>query len=1127
MKQPLLLISAIVFLCFSSIAQTITLQPDAATGKDAQLIGATGSSLSNFGTNAEFMAFSGTINAVSTSAYGLLQFDLSSIPANAVITSATLSLYAYNLPGVGGHTVGNNSCYLSRVTSAWDENTVTWNTQPGFSGAYQISIPSSTSSTQNYSINVVNLVQEIVNGAVINYGWHLKLQTATPTRAMVFASSDNATASLRPKLVVTYATCASLPAASISTSGSTNFCSNSNVTLNASPTGTGMYSYLWYFNGQYINGATGSSYVASIAGNYQCLVRTIATSCSKLSNTLTLTAIQAPTAIITPQSSTTFCTGGSVVLAANSGTSYAYQWKLNGATIGGATLQNYTASASGNYTVSVTSGGCTATSTATVVSVQQPLSPTITDFGITGFCGSTTVQLETQGGTSYLYQWFEDINPIPNSNTTSIYVGHDATYKVNITNSCGTYASAPITISDFQNGWPWPLDPYIYITPSGSTTLCSGMSVDLYISSITFSFFSPSFQWYKDGVAIAGAIGTDYLASAAGVYTCSVVDQTPWWCGGGNGPTVFSNFIQVTTVPGTIPTVSISAAGNTNFCTPGSVTLNSTVNTTVSYQWLLNGNNITGANSASYVATTSGNYSCRVFNSCTISTSSNITVTAQTLSQSISSNSLNVCTGSSTTISATSLANNTFQWKLNGNNIAGATSSTYAATTGGNYSCAVTNICGTTTTNTIVLTARPKPTAVISGNQTICTGGTANLSIAFTGTPNWVGYYFNGSNYTFFSTASNPYTFNVTLTASRTYSLHSTFNDLYCSGTVSGSAAVTVTTSPVATITPLGSTTFCSGSSVQLNANTGSGYSYIWKLNGSAISGATSASYTASTAGSYTVQVTSSCGTATSSAVVVTINPLPSATITPNGSTTFCAGSSVVLNAPGSTDRSYQWLKGGANISGAVQSSYIATTGGTYKVTVTNTLTGCFKTTTTGTVVTVNPIPTAIITPQGPTTFCAGGSVTLKANSGTGLTYQWKKNGTNISGATGNNYIATTAGTYKVKVTNSNGCTKISGGTTVTVPCRENEQIQSTTSFDLSVYPNPNKGEFTVQFSGKPLSLVSIEITDMLGRIIEHVETYNETILINKANIATGIYYLTAKSKEGVKMKKIIVSSEK
>src|SRR6185436_7904909 len=161
---------------------------------------------------------------------------------------------------------------------------------------------------------------------------------------------------------------------------------------------------------------------------------------------------------------------------------------------------------------------------------------------------------------------------------------------------------------------------------------------------------------------------------------------------------------------------------------------------------------------------------------------------------------------------------------------------------------------------------------------------------------------------------------------------------------------------------------------------------YQWKNNGNNISGATGQSYNASSAGSYTVVITNACGTAASSAISVTVNPLPSATITPAGPTTFCSGGSVTLNAPVAANRTYQWKKAANLISGATQSSYTATTGGKYKVIVTNTVTGCSKTTTSATVVTVNALPAATITPQGPTTFCAGGSVVLAANTGAGLT---------------------------------------------------------------------------------------------------------------------------------------------
>ena len=89
----------------------------------------------------------------------------------------------------------------------------------------------------------------------------------------------------------------------------------------------------------------------------------------------------------------------------------------------------------------------------------------------------------------------------------------------------------------------------------------------------------------------------------------------------------------------------------------------------------------------------------------------------------------------------------------------------------------------------------------------------------------------------------------------------------------SATAAVTVNVLPTATIIPATTTTFCEGSSVVLNGNIGSGLSYQWYNNASAITGETSSSYTATATGSYTVVVTnaSSCSR-TSNAVEVTTN---------------------------------------------------------------------------------------------------------------------------------------------------------------------------------------------------------------------------------------------------------------
>jgi hypothetical protein len=76
----------------------------------------------------------------------------------------------------------------------------------------------------------------------------------------------------------------------------------------------------------------------------------------------------------------------------------------------------------------------------------------------------------------------------------------------------------------------------------------------------------------------------------------------------------------------------------------------------------------------------------------------------------------------------------------------------------------------------------------------------------------------------------------------------------------SSALAVTVKSKPAAIITPSGPLSFCSGDSVTLQANTGSGYTYYWKKGVNKIANAISSFYAAKTAGNYKVGVTSKFG---------------------------------------------------------------------------------------------------------------------------------------------------------------------------------------------------------------------------------------------------------------------------
>lgn len=233
-------------------------------------------------------------------------------------------------------------------------------------------------------------------------------------------------------------------------------------------------------------------------------------------------------------------------------------------------------------------------------------------------------------------------------------------------------------------------------------------------------------------------------------------------------------------------------------------------------------------------------------------------------------------------------------------------------------------------------------------------------------------------------------------------------------------------------------TTICSQSTVTYSdLSTNEPTSWLWSFPGGTPSSSTlqippAIKYTSGGTKNVTLTVTSPAGNNShTKTAYITVNSLPTATVTPTGAVTICSGSNILLTANSGIGLTYLWKKNGVDIAGATNISYTATTGGTYKVRVTKTSTGCSKASP-ETVVSISTV-TATVTPQGPTTFCSGGSVLLTANPGAGLGYQWKKNGVNISGATLQNYNATSGGTYKIQVTNSNGCSKTSTGVAVVV----------------------------------------------------------------------------------------------
>lgn len=182
----------------------IVLKPDAIQGKDAVLRSL--SPNSNYGTHPEFIAQAWTNSSNPVNLRSIMDFDLSSINQNSIITSAELSLYTYYSPVQNGYhskVNGSNESVLQRITGDWDENTVTWNTEPATTAQNQVVLPLTNDTMQHFqNIDVMDIVQDMVNDSSNSHGFMFKLTIEQPLRRMLFGSSDNTDRTLHPKLKV-------------------------------------------------------------------------------------------------------------------------------------------------------------------------------------------------------------------------------------------------------------------------------------------------------------------------------------------------------------------------------------------------------------------------------------------------------------------------------------------------------------------------------------------------------------------------------------------------------------------------------------------------------------------------------------------------------------------------------------------------------------------------------------------------------------------------------------------------------------------------------------------------------------------------------------------------------------
>jgi PKD repeat protein len=197
----------------------------------------------------------------------LIAFDLSSIPPDAFILNAKLSLYYLNTQPDPNIQPGENSSYLQLITSAWNEETVTWNNPPSTTPEDQVYLPQSTEPEQDYpDIDVTIPIRKIHDEPGNYFGLMLRLINEDPYACMLFASGDYDSTALRPKLEIIYLIC-DMPVAGF------GYASNG-LTVNFQDTSRFADHYFWSFGDGFYSDLAEPVRTYDTAGFYQVCLET-------------------------------------------------------------------------------------------------------------------------------------------------------------------------------------------------------------------------------------------------------------------------------------------------------------------------------------------------------------------------------------------------------------------------------------------------------------------------------------------------------------------------------------------------------------------------------------------------------------------------------------------------------------------------------------------------------------------------------------------------------------------------------------------------------------------------------------------------------------------------------------
>jgi Leucine rich repeat/Bacterial Ig-like domain (group 2) len=648
-----------------------------------------------------------------------------------------------------------------------------------------------------------------------------------------------------------------------------------------------------------------------------------------------------------------------------------------------------------------------------------------------------------------VYSWENDNTAIDLAATS----GTDNIASFMATNSGTTplIANIKVTPSYTNEGLTCPGTPSTFsITVNPTVTVTTASIPNQVICANTESakvtFVSPTtgvvFNWTNNKPEIGlAASGTGEITKFEGINTgktpiVATITVTPAFSNG--GVLCFGKSETFTITINALPAINVQPVAITTFCAGEERTLKVEASGTgLSYQWK-KGTELVGTNSDSYTVTTdqgdaesTAKYTVTVSGTCAPSvTSMEAEVKVNALTDITAPLAPRViCAGESTILRVTATGTGlTYQWQKGGLDIPNATNSAYEVTSDPNavtsttatYSVVVTGACG----DPLILDAVVTVNALTKISEqpistTICAGTPTILGVTATGTDLTYQWLKGGSNV---DTARSA-TFGVPTRIGDAENIlnYRVFVSGTCGEVLSNTARVTVNSLPKIITQPIAPAPFCAGLSTTLTADAAgtTGLMYQWQKDGVSIIGETSASLVvgsntpdAASSFKYTVVVSGTCpAPVTSTAAMVVINALPNITTPPVVSTAICAGKEETLKvvAAGS-GLIYQWKKDDTNIADATTAEYKIITAAAdtaskaiYSVSISGT---CAPTATAITsakaTVVVNALAKITAQPKDTTIICAG-SNTIKlavGATGSGLTYQWKKDGVNIADST-------------------------------------------------------------------------------------------------------------------------------